>query len=90
MYGGRIAHLDQLGYVVPDIRAAMQHWLEVLGVGPFFVMEDVAIEGAYEGDRPVRVLSGLDPDRGSGRVIGRRCGDECLDSHNPFPLASRT
>jgi hypothetical protein len=55
MYGGRIAHLDQLGYVVPDIRAAMQHWLEVLGVGPFFVMEDVAIEGAYEGDRPVRV-----------------------------------
>jgi hypothetical protein len=45
-----IGHFDQLGYVVPDIHAAMRHWTEVLGVGPFFLMPDVAIEGAYEGD----------------------------------------
>jgi glyoxalase/bleomycin resistance protein/dioxygenase superfamily protein len=55
MAGPHIAHFDQLGYVVPDIDAAMQHWLEVLGVGPFFLMRDVAIEGAYEGDTPATV-----------------------------------
>ena len=26
----------QLGYVVPDIHAAMRHWAEVLGIGPWF------------------------------------------------------
>jgi hypothetical protein len=50
-----IGHFDQLGYVVPDIRAAMAHWTNVLGVGPFFLMPDVAIEGAYEGETPTTV-----------------------------------
>lgn len=26
----------QLGYVVPDIHAAMRHWADVLGIGPWF------------------------------------------------------
>lgn len=47
-----ITHVDQLGFVVPDIDAAMKHWVDVLSVGPFFLMRDVAIEGAYEGDMP--------------------------------------
>jgi hypothetical protein len=25
-----------MGYVVPDLDAAMQYWLEAMGVGPFF------------------------------------------------------
>jgi hypothetical protein len=50
-----IGHFDQLGYVVPSIGAAMAHWTNVLGVGPFFLMPDVAIEGAYEGDDPTTV-----------------------------------
>ena len=28
--------IRQLGYVVPDIEAAMDYWSRVLGVGPFF------------------------------------------------------
>jgi len=55
MTGPHIGHLDQLGYVVPDIHAAMRHWTDVLGVGPFFYLPDVAIEGGYEGDSPTTV-----------------------------------
>lgn len=29
----------QLGYVVRDIEAAMRHWIDVFGVGPFLFME---------------------------------------------------
>ena len=31
--------IRQNGYVVHDIEAAMRHWIEVLGVGPFFYFE---------------------------------------------------
>jgi hypothetical protein len=34
----------QNGYVVHDIEAAMRHWTEVLGVGPFFYVEKPPIE----------------------------------------------
>jgi hypothetical protein len=35
--------IRQLGYVVPDIEAAMQYWSETLGVGPFFYNPRVPI-----------------------------------------------
>ncbi len=34
----------QNGYVVRDIEAALRHWTEVLGVGPFFYLERAPIE----------------------------------------------
>jgi hypothetical protein len=34
----------QNGYVVRDVEAAMRHWSEVLGVGPWFYFEHVPIE----------------------------------------------
>jgi len=34
----------QNGYVVRDIEAAMKHWTEVLGVGPFFYFERAPIQ----------------------------------------------
>lgn len=41
----------QNGYVVRDIEAAMAHWTEVLGVGPFFYVERVPFgEFAYRGE----------------------------------------
>lgn len=33
--------IRQNGYVVRDIRAAMDHWINVVGVGPWFFIEDV-------------------------------------------------
>jgi hypothetical protein len=36
--------IRQNGYVVRDIEAALKHWTEVLGVGPFFYFEEAPIE----------------------------------------------
>lgn len=35
--------LIQNGYVVRDIEAAMRHWIEVLGVGPWFYIERLPV-----------------------------------------------
>lgn len=44
--------IRQLGFVVPDIEAAMQHWSEVMGVGPFFYNPRVPIEEyTFDGQR---------------------------------------
>jgi len=41
----------QNGYVVRDIQAAMKHWTEVLGVGPFYYIERVEVENfTYKGE----------------------------------------
>jgi Glyoxalase/Bleomycin resistance protein/Dioxygenase superfamily len=40
----------QNGYVVRDWRAVARHWSEVLGVGPFFVLEHIEFESCtYRG-----------------------------------------
>jgi catechol 2,3-dioxygenase-like lactoylglutathione lyase family enzyme len=40
----------QQGYVVPDLRAAMQHWLD-RGIGPFFFEELRGFPGTYRGEK---------------------------------------
>jgi catechol 2,3-dioxygenase-like lactoylglutathione lyase family enzyme len=42
----------QNGYVVRDIEAALRHWTEVLGVGPFFLFERVPIDDFRYRGRP--------------------------------------
>lgn len=43
--------IRQLGYVVPDIEAAMDYWTRELGVGPFFYNPRVPIENyRYRGE----------------------------------------
>lgn len=34
----------QSGYVVHDVRAAMAHWIDVFGVGPWFYFERVKLD----------------------------------------------
>lgn len=42
--------VTQNGYVVRDIQAAMRHWIDVLGVGPWFYVERAPIQGfRYKG-----------------------------------------
>jgi hypothetical protein len=36
--------IAQNGYVVRDIHAAMQHWIKVMGVGPWFLMDQVEMD----------------------------------------------
>ncbi len=40
----RFGTVCQNGYVVRDIEAAMVHWTEVLGVGPFLYVEEAPIQ----------------------------------------------
>lgn len=62
----------QNGFVVPDWRAAAMHWVESLGVGPFFAMEhvefaeifyrgeptdiDMSVAIAYSGDYQIELV----------------------------------
>ncbi len=48
----------QLGFVVRDVEAAVRHWIEVFGIGPFVVMEhgtSVPPPVTYMRGRPVSV-----------------------------------
>jgi len=50
--------IRQLGYVVPDIEAAMDYWSRVLGVGPFFYAPRVPVENfTYRGEPSSPVTS---------------------------------
>lgn len=39
--GATFGQIMQLGYVVDDLDAALDHWVRVMGVGPFFVADAV-------------------------------------------------
>lgn len=39
--------IRQLGYVVRDIEAAMDHWSRTLGIGPWFYTPKVPVEGYF-------------------------------------------
>jgi hypothetical protein len=42
--------IRQLGYVVQDIEAAMRHWIEVEGIGPWFISDTFPVlEFRYNG-----------------------------------------
>lgn len=42
--------MRQLGFVVPDIQEAMQLWVEQLGVGPFYYVDQFTLDGfEYDG-----------------------------------------
>lgn len=48
----------QAGYVVRDIQAAMNHWVEVLGVGPWFYSEGATIRDyKYKGQPTTAKIS---------------------------------
>jgi glyoxalase/bleomycin resistance protein/dioxygenase superfamily protein len=51
---GPIFHM---GYVVPDLDKAMQYWLDVMGVGPFFVeTHDLPTGFVFKG-KPIHIRS---------------------------------
>ncbi|MGW1989266.1 VOC family protein [Embleya sp. NPDC001921] len=83
-----IRSVDQLGYVVDDVEAAMRHWSTSLGVGPFFHFPQAAIREtyyrgeptdariavgiAYAGDRQIELIQQLNPDAPSAYRDFRR------------------
>lgn len=45
----------QLAWVVPDLDAAIDHWLKCTGAGPFFVFEDVHFEDSHYRGTPMDI-----------------------------------
>ena len=45
--------VSQLGYVVADVDDAVRHWVEVLGVAPFFVYREVTLATCLVRGEPV-------------------------------------
>lgn len=47
----KLGEVMQLAFVPHDFEAAVQHWTQVMGVGPFFLMEGIHLEGMkYKGE----------------------------------------
>jgi Glyoxalase/Bleomycin resistance protein/Dioxygenase superfamily len=50
-FGQPLTGVFQMCYLVEDIEASMQHWVEQLGVGPWFLLEHFTGErGTYRGE----------------------------------------
>ena len=46
----RLGTVMQMAYVPPDFDAALRHWTETMGVGPFFSLEHISLPNCrYEG-----------------------------------------
>ena len=46
-----LGDIMQLAFVPDDFDAAIAHWTKVMGVGPFFLMEGIHLEGMkYKGE----------------------------------------
>jgi hypothetical protein len=45
----------QLGFVVPDLERAMEHWTGTVGVGPFFVLSHVQFAATYFKNKPTQI-----------------------------------
>jgi len=48
----RFGEIRQMGYVVHDIEAALRHWIEVLGIGPWFYVDRLPVENFTYRGRP--------------------------------------
>ena len=45
--------IRQLGYVVSDLDEALKYWVDVVGAGPFFIIEHCALrDQIYRGQQP--------------------------------------
>ncbi len=49
-------HFMQACWVVPDIRAAVNHWVDTCGVGPFFLFEKVTFDNAMYRGHPTECV----------------------------------
>ena len=65
-----LGNVLQNGYVVRDMDAALEHWTEVLGVGPFYYIENVEMDSFTFRAEP----SDIDVSIALGNSGGRREG----------------
>ncbi len=54
-----IGPVMQIAFVPKDFDAALAHWTQVMGVGPFFLMEHIALEDLHYMGRPADTVFSL-------------------------------
>lgn len=82
--------IRQNGYVVRDIEAAMRHWVEVLGIGPWFYFERAPItEFRYAGERSDPQVSIALANSGALQIELIQQRDEAPSSYLDFLRAGR-
>lgn len=53
-----LGEVRQNGYVVPDLQEGVRFWTEVMGVGPFFLLDHISMPGfTYRGEAANPVIS---------------------------------
>lgn len=83
--------IRQLGYVVPDIEAAMAYWTATLGVGPFFYNPKVPIRNyTYRGARYEPHNSVALANSGALQVELIQCRNDVPSMYRDFLRAGRT
>jgi hypothetical protein len=55
----RFGAIRQNGYVVPDLAAAMRHWAEVLGIGPWQVIDPLPVVDARYRGQPTEAAAAI-------------------------------
>ena len=82
--------LRQNGYVVRDVEAAMRHWTEVLGVGPFFYFERVPMQDfRYRGEPSAIEVSIALANSGSLQIELIQQRNEAPSTYRDFLAAGR-
>ena len=57
-----LGEIMQLAFVPSDFDAAVKYWTEVMGVGPFYLIENIHLDGMkYKGSLLMRYLLWLWP-----------------------------
>ena len=75
----RFGPIRQVAYLVKDIHAALRHWTEVLGVGPFFLIENMTAHGStFRGQPTAPQLSLAMAQSGPVQI-------EIIQQHNDAP-----
>lgn len=50
MSGTNLGPVKQIGYLVEDIDAAVNAWMDHMGVGPWFVIKNIRLDCVYKGE----------------------------------------
>lgn len=80
--------IRQLGYVVDDIEAAMAHWHEVMGVGPWYYNPKVPIEDYRYDGQPYKVHNSVAlANSGYVQVELIQCRNDAPSMYRDFRLA---
>jgi hypothetical protein len=75
--------IRQLGYVVHDIEAAMRHWIDVLGVGPWFYVDRLPVKNFLYRGKPSDVHASIAISNSGGAQI------ELIQQRNDAPSMYR-